>query len=113
MLVEFPPSGCRFGPLDSRSGSRQFLIGEIDQIHKLDRVSEVTSVWFFRQGCLHHEGSSFQSSYSKAALTDIPLIFLVARTAEVRRAFCPPSSADRQFLERGSTEAQRRRLGDL
>jgi hypothetical protein len=33
-----------------------FLIGEIDQIHKMDRVSQVTSIWVFGQGCLHHEG---------------------------------------------------------
>src|SRR5689334_5064372 len=61
MLVKFPQSrgGCCFGPLDSRSGSRQFLIGEIDQIHKMDRISEVTSVGVFRQGCLHHEGRAF------------------------------------------------------
>src|SRR6185312_397603 len=44
MLVQIPPcrDGCRFGLLDGRSGGRQFLIGQIDQIHKLDRVSEVT-----------------------------------------------------------------------
>jgi hypothetical protein len=34
--------GCCFRPLDSRPGGEQFLIGEIDQIHKMDRVSEVT-----------------------------------------------------------------------
>jgi hypothetical protein len=33
--------------LDSRPGGEQFLIGEIDQIHKMDRVSEVTSIAAF------------------------------------------------------------------
>jgi len=37
-----------------------FLIGQIDQIHKLDRVSEVTSIGVFWQGCLHQEGRSFR-----------------------------------------------------
>jgi hypothetical protein len=59
-LLVRPSPPCRgggcFGPLDSRSRSRQFLIGEIDQIHKMDRVSQVTSIWVFGQGCLHHEG---------------------------------------------------------
>jgi hypothetical protein len=58
-VARYLNGGCCFGPLDSRSGSRQFLIGEIDQIHKMDRVSKVTSVGVFRQGCLHHEGRAF------------------------------------------------------
>jgi hypothetical protein len=39
--------GCCFRPLDSRPGGEQFLIGEIDQIHKMDRVSEVTFIAAF------------------------------------------------------------------
>ena len=46
--------------LSARSGDGQFLIGQIDQIHKLDRVSEVTSIGVFWQGCLHQEGRSFR-----------------------------------------------------
>jgi hypothetical protein len=33
--------GCCFRLLDSRSGGRQFRIGQMDQIHKLNRISEV------------------------------------------------------------------------
>ena len=36
--------GCCFRPLDSRPGGEQFPICEINQIHKMDRVSEVTSI---------------------------------------------------------------------
>jgi len=39
--------GCCFRPLDSRPGGEQFPICEIDQIHKMDRVSEVTSIGAF------------------------------------------------------------------
>jgi hypothetical protein len=46
----------RPGLLDSRSSGEQFIIGQIDQIHKVDCISEMTSIGVFRQGCLHHEG---------------------------------------------------------
>jgi hypothetical protein len=42
--------GCRRGP------RRQFLISQVDQIHKMDCISEMTSIGLFRHGCLHHEG---------------------------------------------------------
>jgi hypothetical protein len=67
MLVEFPPSrgGCCFGPFDSRSGGRQFFIGEIDQIHKMDCIGEMTSIGVLRQGCLHYEGIFENSGEAK------------------------------------------------
>src|SRR6186997_3037603 len=50
VLVQFHPcrGSCCFGPLDSRSGGGQFLVGQMDQIHKTDCISKITSVGFFR-----------------------------------------------------------------
>jgi hypothetical protein len=51
VLVQFRPccDGCCFCLLDSRSGDGQFLISQVDQIHKMDCISEVTSIGVFRQ----------------------------------------------------------------
>jgi hypothetical protein len=53
MLVQFHPccDGRCFGPLNRRSGGWQFFIGQLHQIHKMDRISEMTFIEVFRQGC--------------------------------------------------------------
>ena len=70
MLVKFPQGrgGCCFGPLDSRSGSRQFLIGEIDQIHKMDRVSKVTL-----SGSLGKGASTKRQGFHRCATLSPPI----------------------------------------
>ena len=62
VIFQFHPCRdcCCFGSLDSRSGGGQFLIGQMDQIHKMDCISEMTSTGVFAQGCLHHEGRRFR-----------------------------------------------------
>ena|SRR5688572_4838603 len=77
VLVQFPlcRDGCCFGLFDSRSGGGQFISGKIDQIHKMDCISEMTSIGVFRQGCLHTKAIEKRASGEAKAPDDLkPLL---------------------------------------